>query len=236
MKIFVAGGIVEYWSKHRNKFDGFITIASVIVEIIVLAPNDFNRRDITRVLLMFRVLRLLRFLLSFKSYRVLASTYFKLFPVFVRLAAVLFIIYYVFCQIGIFIFGGKIYIGAPALNGTAYEMANYNVLNFNDFGSGMVTLFALMVVNNWFVVMSGFVGVTANGAQVFFIVFWLVAVVTVLSVVVASVLERFMGALDERNKSGKNSLDMVRGSLEESEKVEDKQTIIVRKRMPISKI
>eukprot|EP00501_MAST-03F_sp_TOSAG23-6_P000298 GSMAST32.ASY1.ANO1.305.1 assembled CDS len=34
--------------------------------------------------------------------------------------------------------------------------------NFNDFASGLVTLFELLVVNNWFIIMDGFAAATGS--------------------------------------------------------------------------
>jgi len=40
-----------------------------------------------------------------------------------------------------------------------------------------VTLFELMVVNNWFVIMDGFVAVTNDWARLYFMLFYICAVV-----------------------------------------------------------
>merc|ERR1711939_826116 len=40
------------------------------------------------------------------------------------------------------------------------ETRNYFPMNFNDLPSAMVTLYALMVVNNWFIMMDGYVAAT----------------------------------------------------------------------------
>jgi len=65
------------------------------------------------------------------------------------------------------------------------------VNNFNDFGSACVTLFELLVVNNWQVLMGGFVAVRGTQARVFFITFYTIAVVMVLNLIVAFVLDAF---------------------------------------------
>lgn len=42
------------------------------------------------------------------------------------------------------------------LQNSSYAQAGYAANNFNDLGSGFVTLFELLVVNNWFVIAEGF--------------------------------------------------------------------------------
>ncbi|MFN3504403.1 MAG: hypothetical protein ACK4ZJ_19340, partial [Allorhizobium sp.] len=50
--------------------------------------------------------------------------------------------------------------------------------------SAMVTLFELLVVNNWFVIMDGFVAAAGTRwARLFFIAFYVTAVIIVLNLV-----------------------------------------------------
>jgi len=199
LKIVAYGGFKQFWSKHRNKFDIIVTVTSLVMEIVRISPQP-NGRSVTKVVLLFRIVRILRLATGFRPYRILAGTFFHLFYVFLRLTGVLVIIYYLFGLIGIASFGGKISIGNPDLNNTIYSHNDYYTLNFNDFGGAMVTLFALMVVNNWNYIMDAYVSVTMEGARVFFIIFWLFAVVSTLSVVLAAVLDRL--TIEVRKKQG----------------------------------
>ena len=47
----------------------------------------------------------------------------------------------------------------------------------HDCNHSYVTLFELMVVNNWHVIMNGFVAVTSEWSRLFFMLFYLVTVV-----------------------------------------------------------
>ena len=70
--------------------------------------------------------------------------------------------------------------------------ALYYLMNFNDFGAGMVTLFHIMVVNNWFVTCNMYCEVMgANWPRIFFIVFWIVTVLIMLNLVISFILEIF---------------------------------------------
>lgn len=53
-----------------------------------------------------------------------------------------------YAAVGMQIFGGKLAVGDPRLAGIAYGTSNYYSNNFNDFGSSLVTLFELLIVNN----------------------------------------------------------------------------------------
>lgn len=64
--------------------------------------------------------------------------------------------------------------------------------NFNDLGNGFVTLFALMVVNNWQDVSGVFVDITGTSNTLFFFVaFYYLSVVIGLNIVVAFAIDMF---------------------------------------------
>ena len=62
---------------------------------------------------------------------------------------------------------------------------------FNDLASGMVTLFILLVVNDWHVIVSGYVAVWGAHARIFFATFYLCGVVIILNIVIAFVIETY---------------------------------------------
>ena len=66
-----------------------------------------------------------------------------------NVAGILFVIYYIFAQIGIYLFGGHNTFGNVAVGNDPAVPEFYNLMNFNDFISSFITLFALMIVNNW---------------------------------------------------------------------------------------
>jgi len=202
------GGPLEYWRFKSNRFDCFITVVSLVLEFVRIVPNSYVRESgVTQVVKLVRVARLLRLLTGFQQYRILAGTYFSLLPVLTRLGGVFIVIYYTFGLIGVASFGGKISISVPELNNTSYQNLNYNyAINFNDFGGAMITLFCLMVVNNWNVIMEAFAIVSGEGVQVYFIAFWICTVVITLSVVLAVVLAKLLGKV-HRKKQNVDDID-----------------------------
>ena len=75
-----------------------------------------------------------------------------------------------FGQVGVLAFGGTIYHG-DAFERTANVTGAdplYTYCNFNDFGSAIVTLFELLVVNNWQVVMAAVVVVDGQWSRWYF--------------------------------------------------------------------
>ena len=63
-------------------------------------------------------------------------------------------------------------------------------MNFNDFGSSMITLFHQMIINNWFITVDMYRDITgANWVLLYFISFWVLAVLIIFNTLIAIILE-----------------------------------------------
>ena len=94
------------------------------------------------------------------------------------------------------IFGGKINIYSTAIDDSVPGL--YYLLNFNSFGAGMITMYHMMIVNNWFVTVKMYTNVfQSTWPRVFFISFWPIVVLIVLNIVVSIVLDIYDSIFDE---------------------------------------
>ncbi|KAF0709363.1 Aste57867_5953 [Aphanomyces stellatus] len=189
-------GIRDYVHYGRNRFDAVITIASISVDIYAYIPNSYNDHTFVKLLMMVRMLRLLRLLTSIERFRVVLATAWAMVPIGKNLLLVMFCNMNIFALVGLQLFGGKISPGRlrtdPLFVNSSYAAAaGYAANNFNDVPSGMVTLFELLVVNNWYVIVDGHVLVTSVWARVFFVAFWLGGVLLTLNLIIASILDAF---------------------------------------------
>ena len=108
----------------------------------------------------------------------------------------LFIVFFIYVQIGMIIFGGRINIYSTAIDDSVPGL--YYLLNFNSFGAGMITLYHIMIVNNWFVTVKMYTNVFESTLpRVFFVSFWCIVVLIVLNVVVSIVLDIYDSVFDE---------------------------------------
>lgn len=101
---------------------------------------------------------------------------------------------------GILWFGGQVRTDSMALKTDTSYASTYFLNNFNDLGNAFVTLFALMVVNNWQFVSQVFVDITGtNYTRFFFVIFYYLCVVIGLNIVVAFAIDMFgaISRLDE---------------------------------------
>lgn len=103
-----------------------------------------------------RALKMLTLFYEVKSLRIIIETMKNLLSPITNMTLVLFIVYWIFAIFGMYLYGGKIRknLPYPIQQGTNTVPASYHLDNFNDFISSMVTLFTLMVVNNWMVQVS----------------------------------------------------------------------------------
>ncbi|RLO07596.1 hypothetical protein DYB28_000406 [Aphanomyces astaci] len=208
LKVIVYG-VSRYWSSMKNRFDGLLTLLILAVDVYVYLPepNHDSSIVVVKVLLVARCLRLFRLIINIEQYRVFCMTWFRLLPFAKNLIVIMFCAMYMFALLGMQCFGGLI---SPAVmttrfNDSAYTQDDYMANNFNDMASGIVTLFELIIVNNWFVLAEGHVLVTSKVSRWFFIVYYVVSVTLLLNLVVASILdERYMATSDLCNELQKD--------------------------------
>ncbi|KAL3701106.1 hypothetical protein R1sor_019128 [Riccia sorocarpa] len=152
LKVLVYG-FSNYWRSGLNRFDFFVTWIIVIGETLAaFLPNGlpfFTNREWIRYLLIARLLRLVRGLLLIERYRVKVMTFINLIPNLLPYLGINFFLMCIYCTIGMQLFGGVVYDGNPKLEQTTMFENDYMVFNFNDYGSGMVTLFNVLVMGNW---------------------------------------------------------------------------------------
>jgi two pore calcium channel protein len=188
---------VKYWRDPLNAYDGIITILSTGVEIALVVPNGFDQGVWLKWLIVMRVLRLTRLLIKVRLYKVIISTFFELLPSLFPLLCAFGCIVSVFATYGVQQFGGLSYRGNPRLEGTSYAEAEYYDLNLNDFPSALVMLVCQCIVNNWFVVMDGYAAMTGSEfTRLYFILFYFVATVFVLNLVIVVILDAAMAIIE----------------------------------------
>ncbi|KAL3509378.1 hypothetical protein ACH5RR_028779 [Cinchona calisaya] len=200
LKIY-AYGFENYWRDGQNRFDFIVTLVIVIGETTTfVAPNSLtflSNGEWIRYLLILRMLRLIRLLMHVPQYRAFVATFLTLIPSLMPYLGAIFCVMCIYCSIGLQVFGGIVNAGNPKLEGTDLADNDYLLFNFNDYPSGMVTLFNLLVMGNWQVWMQSYTDLTGTSwAYVYFISFYLITVLLLLNLVVAFVLEAFFAEME----------------------------------------
>jgi len=200
LKIVVFGR-ERFWYRSPTfyRFDFVCSHFVLLVEAFFL----FNSRPIYgRSVVLVRLMRTCRLLRYITALRNLYSLLTRLLPTYLQLAALLFLVFYIFATVGVQVFGGLIFESNKSLVGSDFANGDYWALNFNDFPSGLMTLFVVMVVNNWYIIADGFNRAAGTKfACLFFVVFFIVTNLIVLNIFVAFILECFLNLNDEHGFS-----------------------------------
>lgn len=200
LKVYTYG-FENYWRDGQNRFDFVITWVIVIGETATFVAPDgltfLSNGEWIRYLLIARMLRLIRLLLHVAQYRGFVATFLTLIPSLMPYLGTIFCILCFYCSLGLQIFGGIVNTGNPNLASTDLADNDYYLFNFNDYPSGMVTLFNILVMGNWQVWMQSYKELTGTAwTYVYFVSFYLISVLWLLNLIVAFVLEAFQAEMD----------------------------------------
>ncbi|XP_077913794.1 two pore channel protein 2 isoform X4 [Halichoerus grypus] len=128
---------------------------------------------------------------------VVASTILDLIRNMRAFGGILVVVYYIFAIMGINLFRGVIV--APG-NGSlapdnssatcgSFEQLEYWANNFDDFAAALITLWNVMVVNNWQVFLDAYRRYSGPWSKIYFVLWWLVSSVIWVNLFLALILE-----------------------------------------------
>ncbi|XP_006861108.1 PREDICTED: two pore calcium channel protein 2 [Chrysochloris asiatica] len=220
LKIF-ALGLWGYLSHLSNLFDGFLTLVLLGLEIATLSVYRFPHSgwkphtvgpmslwNMTRLVNILIVFRFLRIIPNIKMMAVVANTLLDLVRNMRAFAGILVVVYYIFAIIGINLFQGVVVAppgnGSLAPNGSescgSFEQLEYWSNNFDDFAAALITLWNVMVVNNWQVFMDAYRRYSGPWSKLYFVAWWLVSSVIWVNLFLALILENFIHKWDRRDQ------------------------------------
>jgi len=200
-------GFKKYFSSPWNCLDFSITLFGIASGILTALNMP------TTYIMILRLLRLLRLFKVKKRFRDVFGTFVILLPRLNSAIIILSLIGYFFGVIGFEFFGNivlkdccKESTVAPYYNyaDNSSGIGYYYLNNFDTLPNAYVTLFELLVVNNWFIIMEGFASVTSNDwSRVFFMVYYIFTMV-VVTIIVAFILEAFLFRIQYKKTMHKN--------------------------------
>ncbi|XP_019332292.1 two pore channel protein 2 isoform X2 [Alligator mississippiensis] len=218
----MAMGLRRYLSYPSNRFDGLLTGILLVLEISTFAVYGFPHPgwrpemmgllslwDMVRLVNMLIVFRFLRIIPNMKFMALVISTLLDLVKNLRAFAGILLVVYYAFALIGIALFKGAIVpmgnisvvnitSGNNTLQCGTYEQLEYWPNNFDDFAAALVTLWDVMVVNNWQVFLDAFSRYSSPWSKLYFVAWWLISSVIWVNLFVALLLENFIHKWDRR--------------------------------------
>ncbi|KAJ8568051.1 hypothetical protein K7X08_020773 [Anisodus acutangulus] len=195
LKVYTYG-FGNYWRDGQNRFDFIITWVIVIEEMTTLADLDglnfMSNGNWIHYLLIARMLRFIRLVIHIEQCRAFVATFLSLMYSLLPYSGTIFCVLCIYCSLGLQIFGGIVNTGNPNLNQTDLARYDYLLFNFNDYPTGMVTVFNLLVMGIWPPVMQSYKELTGTSwTYVYFFSFYLIVVLWLLNLVIVFVLEAF---------------------------------------------
>ncbi|XP_059261558.1 uncharacterized protein LOC132021342 [Mustela nigripes] len=199
-------GKKQFW----NWFDMLIIVAALVATVAnttIQSASKYNSQQVLDIVLILRILRLLRVIVSIQRFRLIVTTLINIGPTILTFGGLILVVYYVFAIIGMEAFHGKVRFfdpnfttpdalvcGNPALKDSAFARDRYCKNNFNDLASSFIVLMELTVVNQWHILADGFALVTHQAAKLYFISFHVVVVILIVNIFIAFILEAFFMA------------------------------------------
>lgn len=160
-----------------------------------------------------RLLKLLTLLYEIRSMRLIIETLRNMLLPLVYLWGVLLIIFYIFALLGMLFFGGLVNKDLPNTIKDGSVPNNYYMDNFNDLLSSLVTLFTLMVVNNWMVQVQMYVDVMGDANYTFyFVAFYYCSVIIGINIIVAFTLDMY-SSVERLDEERMETLEMLEKKL-----------------------
>ena len=184
-------------------FDALVTVASYISVPVLLAtgchPEAAGLQAIQAIAVL-RAFRLLRLLSLVPSFRLFLSAIYAMRTPFLTFFTLLAAFLYIFAAIGMELLGGVWYRDAPCLEGLNFDKLGYYRTHFNDFPSAMVTTWALLMVNNYWVYMDAAFNCIAHAqwwqVAVYFLAFYFCLVFFLSTLLTSFVLESVLTFFD----------------------------------------
>ena len=225
----IGYGCRRYFKSIGNVYEGLVTCALIFLEFLVLVLYDspkhlhdplvdvYYLNIIIRLMNIFIVLRLLRILVQVSYLRLLTSTMVDLIWNVRGFFGIIIVVYYLFAFLGMELFDD---VDGPTTRcnpSPGYDKLLYYGNNFHDFASSLVTLWDVMVVNNWYVFLDKYACDSRFGkwAKLYFIAWWLVSAIICMNLFISLVLEIFLikwEVWQKRNLDVRSQM----GTLEES--------------------
>lgn len=110
-----------------------------------------------------------------------------------NLGALTLLLMYEFALLGMFLFGGVIRVGSPEYESDSSIPPYFYLCNFNDLLTSMITLFMLMVENEWQTIAGMFMNISEYGDYTlyYFISYYYFGVLIGLNIVLAFAIDMY---------------------------------------------
>lgn len=184
---FVAFGYLWVLEKKR------VLLFELSLQVFAIAAdglfftNDYHYEifgmKVVEMVFLCRFWRINGLLMEMKGINMILSTSSAFTHPFWMMMLSIYMIYFWAAQIGQICFGGLV--STSSVNNDLFYL-----MNFNDYAMSLITLFQIMVGNNWYVTCNMYCELVGNSwPRLFFIVWWILSMLILANIVVAFIME-----------------------------------------------
>ena len=195
LQISVYGFIWVMKKKVEYILEAVIQIVACVCVIMYWVNPTFVKAtstvDTLCILMLLRNLRIVHLLTEIKDFDLIIETFKKFASPMIHMLFTMYTVASFFCVLGMLVFRSGLTVPkmADLVGGDAPFL--YYLENFNDFYSGMVTLFCVMIENNWNNTTDMFTDVFGNWARVYFCSYWVCMVLIMWNIVASMIMELY---------------------------------------------
>ena len=201
---FVALGPLRSMSRQKT------LIIELMLQVVCLVSDSYflDGNYISTVfainlcccVILVRLTRLFYLFAEIKSVNVILSTFLRFTMPFIVICLSLYTLFFFFAQLGMLLFGGAITTVSQQI-GNDFTPPLWYLMNFNDFAASCITLFHILIVNNWYVTCDMYCYVFNSWLpRIFFVTFWILTVLIMLNIVIAFVLDVYHSVASDVEK------------------------------------
>ena len=237
----IGYGVRGYFRSYSNIYECLITLSVLLLQVLSLVlyspfkvykplANGTSFQILIRLINILILLRLLRVLVQIESLYQLTKFIINLIKNLCGFFGVIVIVYYIFALLGMELF---LDIQGPIQDVTkncleqqcnTNDNFTYVANDFSDFASSIVTLWDVMVVNNWFIFLENFAQNTVLvwWSKIYFVAWWLVSSIICINFFTALVVGTFLSNIEEfyEQQERKTQESRLGESLEADERIE----------------
>ena len=139
----------RYWLSLQNRFDLFVSLILFVTAMLWVSPF-YLPREVLRFFNLLRLLQLLKLLSHVDFLSFMADCFVRISLGSLPILTLVYCATSVWAIIGCQLWGGYVYGGNPALQGSDMFEASMDVLNFNDFPSALMVFCGMIVTGGPF--------------------------------------------------------------------------------------
>jgi len=184
--------------------------------IVILYSLDFLNKDylkseffttlemITKSFVVLRAFRIFILLNKFKEFYTIFTTIYNLKGIFSSILWTLISFCFIFITISMILFGGKI--DKFRFKENVFIPQNYYNLNFNDYASGFIFCFAMIMINNMNIIFDDFSLIYGKYMKLYFLFFFFLATILIVNISQMLVLEMYLNIKDTFSKLNRDHI------------------------------